>query len=1050
MFSKLRAHNKGVEESTGREIGPLWDCTADRRLLRELLPPAPRPFLGVARPATRNGVAMPCHQRILRFLALALISALGVSEPTARGVEPNPDEARFFESKIRPVLVDNCLKCHGPQKQKSGLRLDSRSAALAGGELGPAVVPGKPDESLLVNAIGHGDDLKMPPSKKLAADQIADLTRWVAMGAPWSGPGGGKGDPPAASASASASASSSNSTIRKQGYQITDKDRAHWAFRPVLRPTVPAPRVPGQARNPIDAFILARLDASGLKPNPAASKVELIRRAYYDLTGLPPTPAEVDAFVNDPAADAFETLVDRLLDSPQYGERWARHWLDLVRFAETNSFERDNPKPSAWRYRDYVIRSLNKDKPYDQFVREQLAGDEIAPGDAEAITATGYYRLGIWDDEPADREQARYDGFDDLVATTSQVFLGLTVDCARCHDHKIDPIPQKDYYKLVSFFRNVNHFRNGGPTDEAPLFDSPTARADYEARLRDLNEERNEVQARINAIENEFQVNGGTVGPGRRDLDGLRYRFYRDTFERLPDFDTLKPEDNGELAGGRFDLASRTRDTAFGFVFEGELIVPVDGSYTFHLDSDDGTRLSIAGKTILVYDGIHGVGKAVTAVVDLKKGRQPIRLDYFQNVGGLGLNVAWSGPGFERRSLSVSEELREARPRDLARAIMNRGSSVLGPERFKQYQDLRRQLQTLRDEKPALETALCVTEEGPVAADTSVLLRGNPHVPGDKVEPGFLSVLGAESPTIPTPGPGARTTGRRSALAAWITSPANPLTARVAANRVWQYHFGRGIVRSPSNLGTQGDRPTHPEMLDWLASELVAGGWRLKPLHRLIMTSNAYQMSSRPDAESLAKDPTNDAFWRFDMRRLSAEEIRDSVLAVTGNLNPKMYGPGVYPEIPAEVMAGQSQPGKGWGKSTPAEANRRSIYVHVKRSLILPMFESFDLGETDRSNPVRFSTTQPTQALAMLNGKFLHDQSNSLADRLHREAGARPEAQVRLALRLTTSRRPTDHEVQRGLELIETLRHAERASDDEALAAFCLVALNLNEFVFLD
>ncbi|MCA1684515.1 MAG: DUF1549 domain-containing protein [Planctomycetia bacterium] len=897
---------------------------------------------------------MPRNNRPRVTLLVALIAA-AARVASADEAPPNPEQARFFESKVRPVLVAHCLKCHGPDKQKSGLRLDSRAAALAGGELGPAVVPGKPDESLLVSAVNHGDELKMPPSKKLPTDQVADLTRWVAMGAPW--PGSGNAAPAAAATSA----------IRKAGYQITDKDRAHWAFQPVKRPAVPTPRDPSAVKNPVDAFIHAGLEARGLHPNPPASKIELVRRAYYDLTGLPPTPAEVDAFVNDPAPDAYEALVDRLLDSPRYGEKWGRHWLDLVRFAETNSFERDNPKPSAWRYRDYVIRSLNRDKPYDRFVREQLAGDEIAPGDPEALTATGYYRLGIWDDEPADRDQARYDAFDDIIATTSQVFLGLTVDCARCHDHKIDPIPQKDYYKLVSFFRNVNHFRNGGPTDEAPLFESPGARDDYEARLRELNEQRNEVQSRITAIENEFLASREASGAGRvgrRDLDDLRYRFYRDTFDALPDFDAIKVEGSGELPDGRFSLAPRTRDNAFGFVFEGVLIVPEAGKYTFFLDSDDGSRLTVAGQTVITYDGIHTQGKEQSATVDLPKGRLPVRLDYFQKLDGLGLSVAWSGPGFLRRSLSASQKGTTEEtdtPGQIVQLIRLHGARVLGDGRLQHYLDLRKQLKALQREKPALETALCVTEAGPVAPETFVLLRGNPHAPGDKLEPGFLAVLGSQTPAIPTPPPGAKTTGRRAALADWITSPSNPLPARVAANRVWQYHFGRGIVRSTSNFGTQGDRPTHPELLDWLASELVAGGWRLKPLHRVIMTSNAYRMSSRPNPEALAKDPANDAFWRFDMRRLSAEEIRDSVLAASGTLSPKMYGPGVYPEIPAEVMAGQSQPGKGWGKSPPEEANRRSIYVHVKRSLIMPIFESFDLGETDRSSPVRFSTTQPTQ-----------------------------------------------------------------------------------------
>ncbi len=975
----------------------------------------------------------------LTLLTLVLVVATAAGASAADPI-PGPEEVRFFETKVRPVLVEHCFKCHGPAKQKSGLRLDSRAASLAGGELGAAVVPGKPEESLLVSALSHEDDLKMPPSKKLPADKIADLTKWVAMGAPW--PDSKAGEPAEAAFKP-----------RQHGMQITDKDRAHWAFQPVKRPAVPAPRDASWVKNPIDAFILAGLDAKGLKPNPPAGKVALLRRAYYDLTGLPPSPKDVDAFLNDPAADAYENLVDRLLDSPRYGEKWGRHWLDLVRFAETNSFERDNPKPNAWRYRDYVIRSLNNDKPYDRFLREQLAGDEIAPGDHEAITATGYYRLGIWDDEPADRDLARFDSLDDIVATTGQVFLGVTIDCARCHDHKIDPIPQKDYYKLVSFFHNINPFRNGGPTDEAPIFEGPNARDDYEARLRELNEQRDEVQSRITAIENEFLAgsNAGAGGVARRDLDELRYRFYRETFARLPNFDTLKPEDVGELPAGRFDLAPRTRDDAIGFVFEGVLIVPEDGLYTFHLDSDDGSRLSVGGKTLITYDGIHGVGQVQSESVQLGKGRLPIRLDYFQQGSGYGLNVNWSGPGFVSRPLSADEKRPEAKaPTDLVPLIREKGEAVLGAERFQQYQQLRRKLKDLMKKAPSLETALCVTEAGPVAPETFVMLRGNPHVPGEKVEPGFLTVLNAPSPVIPAPAPGAKTTGRRTILADWIASPSNPLTARVAANRVWQYHFGRGIVRSPSNFGTQGDRPTHPELLDWLATELVANGWRLKPLHRMIMTSNAYRMSSRPNTEALAKDPTNDAFWRFDMRRLTAEEIRDSVLAVSGSLSLKMYGPGVYPEIPAEVMAGQSQPGKGWGKSPPEEANRRSIYVHVKRSLIMPIFESFDLGETDRSSPVRFSTTQPTQALAMLNGKFLNDQAAALANRLRREGGPSIDSQVRLGLRLTTARMPGEAEVHRGIGLIDTLRQRDGLSADEALHAFSLVALNLNEFLFLD
>jgi hypothetical protein len=767
--------------------------------------------------------------RLLCCVTLVLTLA---AVPCAAAEKPaTPEEAQFFETRVRPVLADNCFRCHGPAKQRGGLRVDSRTALLAGGDRGPAVVPGDPGNSLLIRAVGHADDLKMPPAKKLPAPQAADLARWVRLGAPWPG-----AEEPAPA------------TVQRGEFRITDRDRAHWAFQPVRRPDVPAVKDPGWVANPVDAFILTRLEAKGLRPSPPASKRELIRRLSYDLTGLPPTPKEVEDFVNDPSPMAYEALVDRLLDSPGYGERWGRHWLDLVRFAETNSYERDGPKPHAWRYRDYVIRSFNDDKPYDRFLTEQLAGDELPDRDADTIIATAYYRLGIWDDEPTDREQARYDGLDDIVTTTGQVFLGLTVDCARCHDHKIDPIPQKDYYRLLAFFQNINHYRNGGPSDEVRLVTMP-----------------------------------------------------------------------------------------------------------------DGRR------------------------------------------------------SFEYLATHVKEK------------------------------------NDLRDKEPtADDQALCVTEAGGQAPDTFVLLRGNAHIAGDKVEPGFPAVLGGQAAVIPPPPPGARTTGRRRVLADWLASPDNPLTARVLVNRLWQHHFGRGIVRSPNNFGLQGDRPTHPELLDWLAAEFVARGWRLKPLHRLIVTSNAYRMSSRANPAGLAADPANDLFWRFDMRRLSAEEVRDSILALSGSLNRKAYGPGVYPEMPPEVLAGESRPGAGWGKSPPEEQARRSVYVHVKRSLLLPILESFDVAETDRTTPVRFSTTQPTQALGLLNSAFLNREAATFAERLRREAGDDVSRQVRLALNLATARPPSDAEVRRGVELIEAMENEDGASPDLALRSYCLLVLNLNEFVYVD
>jgi mono/diheme cytochrome c family protein len=816
--------------------------------------------------------------------ASAFAAAPAVVAPAAART-PTPDEIRFFEDKVRPVLAANCYQCHGATKQEDNLRLDSRAGLLTGGDQGPAIVPGRPDDSLLIQAVNHSPDLAMPPKKHLPREQIADLTLWVKSGAVW--PNDGKSAPAV-----------------KRGMLITAKDRAHWAFQPVKRPPQPAVKRSGWVTNPIDAFILAKLEAQGLEPNPPADKRQLIRRLYYDLTGLPPTPAEVEAFVADRSARAYDALVERLLSSPHYGEKWGRHWLDLVRYGESNSYERDNPKPNVWRFRDYVIRALNEDKPYDRFVREQLAGDELDPDDSDCLIATGYYRLGIWDDEPSDREQARYDGLDDLVATTGQVFLGLTVDCARCHDHKIDPIPQKDYYKLLSFFQNINDFENGGPNDLAPIVTDPAVRHAYEKSQQDKKQGRAALHKQLDVVERKF---------------------------------------------------------------------------------------------VELYSKEH--------------------------------------PGAKL---------------DLGRLLPTDGPRILGKEDFEKFRKLHEQLRKLEEFKPTGEMALAISERGAEAPDTFVLLRGNPRNHGDRVEPGFLEVLGGTKPVIPKPPPGAKTCGRRTALANWIASKDNPLTARVMVNRLWQYHFGRGIVRSPNNFGTQGDKPTHPELLDWLAAEFVEQGWRLKPLHRLIVESSAYRMSSQGNAQALGLDPANDLFWRFDMRRMTAEEIRDSILAVSGTLNLRIGGPSIYPTIPAEVLASESRPGANWGKSSAEEQARRSVYIHEKRSLLLPLLDALDLPEPDRTAPVRFTTTQPTQALQMLNGDFLNEQAAALATRLHQEAGPDTAAQVRLALNLATSRPPNPTEVDRGVYLIEQLQTHDHATSETALRMFCLMVLNLNEFVYVD
>jgi hypothetical protein len=494
-------------------------------------------------------------------------------------------------------------------------------------------------------------------------------------------------------------------------------------------------------------------------------------------------------------------------------------------------------------------------------------------------------------------------------------------------------------------------------------------------------------------------------------------------------------------------------------VFTGFLKVPADGDYTFSLDSDDGSRLTIDGSVVAEYDGIHGEGKPKTATVRLKAGRLSIRLDYFQGQNGKGLAVAWSGPGFIARTLSAPTARGKAAGKDydLKKAIAADGERILGTDGKKDYDAKSKALEKLKKEEVPVDKALVVTERGPTPADTFVFYRGNPHAekkPENKVGPAFPSILKAKDPVILTPAADAKTSGRRTALARWLVSPDNPLPARVMANRIWQYHFGRGIVRSSSNFGMMGDPPTHPELLDWLAAELIAGNWRLKPLHKLIMMSQAYRAAATWNAQAFALDPLNDSFWRFDMRRLSAEELRDSIHVASGAFNPKMFGPGVYPSIPKAVMAGQSRPGEGWGDSSHQEQARRSIYAFVKRSLITPILADFDLADTDTSCPVRFTTTQPTQALGMMNGEFLHRQARVFAERVRREAGgpdaADVPAQVRRALEIALVRPVTDAEVAKGVALIDRLDDADGVSPSRAMELFCLMVLNLNEFAYLD
>jgi hypothetical protein len=653
-------------------------------------------------------------------------------------------------------------------------------------------------------------------------------------------------------------------------------DESPWAFRPVARPAVPG----AGPSHPIDAFLgKARADA-GLNAAPQADRRTLIRRLTFDLTGLPPAPEEVAAFEADARPDAYGRLVDRLLASPRYGERQARQWLDLVRYAETHGYERDDPKPDAWRYRDWVVNAFNTDQPYNAFLVDQLAGDERPGADVASKTATGFYRLGLIDDEPADPVMDRFDQLDDTVRTVGTAFLGLTIHCARCHDHKFDPIRQADYYRLVAFFAPGERYRRGDD-------DSLTVDLADEAQVR-----------RVKTLEEGVE----------RRLRDLR------------------------------------------------------------------TRRSKAGEG------------------DLKA-------------------------------------------------------------------QLEREIRELERNRPVrLPTVLGLTDAGPTAEPTRLLIRGDAHHPGDVIEPGFLQAIDAKPPEI-TPPPGGKTTGRRLALARWIASPGNPLTARVMVNRLWQGHFGRGLVGTPSDFGAMGEEPELPELLDWLAAEFVARGWSVKAMHRVIVTSAAYRQGGGWDESAATADSANALHWRMPPRRLEAEAIRDAALSVAGVLNPALGGPSVRPPIDKAVLAGQSVPGRGWNVSKGDAAYRRSIYVHVKRTLPLPELEVLDAPSPDEPCPRRSVTTTAPQALTFLNSAFWHDVAARLADRLRREAGTDAGAQARRAFALAFGREASADEVARAVAFLQSQARligerpdpADRADPDaEALRSFCLALLNANEFVTVD
>jgi hypothetical protein len=735
-----------------------------------------------------------------------------------------------------------------------------------------------------------------------------------------------------------------SSSLAGPGKEFTPEQRNHWALRKPAQPSIPKTRT-SWGNNTIDAFILHSLEAKRLKPSPAADKVTLLRRATFDLTGLPPGPEEIEAFLKDNSAEAFERVVDRLLLSPQYGERWARHWLDLARYAESEGFKADETRPNAWRYRDYVIKSFNENKRYDRFLSEQIAGDELWPGDPQARIATGFNRHYPDESNARNLMQRRQEILNDITDTVGAVFTGLTFACARCHDHKFDPILQADYYRLQAFFAN------SAAADDVPLV-SPEKSGEYNLKLAAWASATAEIRAKIAEIEK----------PKREEI-------IKEYFDKYP-------------------------------------------------------------------------AEIQTA---LKKSPEERSAYECQMVAKAELYLDPASHQYIARSSTVGGQLKgEAKEEWMALSAKLKAFAHLHPGPL-----------------PVSTGIADLSSESP---KTYILKGGAWENPTEEVQPGFLSILNPASTPVIKPA-SLNSTGRRTALARLLTDPENPLTARVFVNRIWQHHFHQGIAATPSDFGFKGERPTHPELLDWLATQFVKQNWNIKSLHKLIMLSATYQQSSAFGAEPARVDPDNKLLWRYPRQRLEAEVIRDAALAVSGLLNRRMGGPSIFPELPEGM-----QPYGSWKVSEPEERNRRSIYVFVRRNMRYPMFETFDMPDTHETCPRRNSTTSPLQALTMLNNKVTLEWAQAFAGRVLQTAGANRDRQVETAYRLAYGRTPRASELRLATKFFDdhTTIIAERASNDEPLALpsllslnvsdadaatlvdFCHMLLNSNEFVYLN
>ena len=880
------------------------------------------------------------------LFGVTLAAVLGLAATAGAQNEPIN-----FTDHIRPIMERACWNCHGEAAQLSDLDLSSRDGALEGGTKGPAIVPGRAEDSLLFRMVAGLDQPSMPMTGDPLSDaELAAVRTWIDEGAHW--------DTGEVTAAADALAALEND-------ELPPGARDYWAFRHPRQAPVPASKT---FDHPVDRFLEASRKDAGLTAAPRADRLTLLRRAYLDLIGLPPTREQVEAFLADTERGAWERLIDELLDSPHYGERWGRHWLDVARYADTDGFEQDYVRLNMWRYRDYVIDAFNDDKPYNQFLREQIAGDELDYVTDETRIATGFLRSGPRVNfREKDNPERRHDYLDDMLATVGRGVLGMTVHCARCHDHKFDPILQKDYYSMQASIYGYVEI-------DYPLLDRDEADA-YFAAMRDVDDRQQPLRDEVDAIETPYR-------------EELRAAMIRERFPENVQAAAFKPE--AERTPGEQLLAVQVLT-----------INPPRAQVAEALSPEDKARVDELSAEIAALEDERPPTPAMAHIVTDG--------DY---------RFAPDGPG----------------------------DQVIGCPECRT--------------PPEVDGTYLYEEGGPAyqAPPNYFLIRGDPFSPGSPMSPGFLTAATYGDPPTEIPRPDGRTSGRRLALAEWIASRDNPLTARVMANRIWHHHFGRGIVRTLDNLGRMGDEPTHPELLDWLAVEFMDRGWSIKEMHRLLMTSEAYRMaSSFPHEASADADPENNLLWHYRGQRLEAEILRDAIMTVSGGIDLSVGGPAIFPHIPSDILF-QSD-GKGfWCGSPPPgrritapstgiwceepdrpEVWRRSVYVFRRRSLGFPFFDTFDLPDQNQTAAARNVSTVSTQALTLMNNPFVLNQAELFAARLEREAPGDLDAQIDLAYLIALTRKPSDmeREIARGL------------ATEQSLVDFTHVMMNLNEFLYL-